>query len=80
MQKAKEKGVVRIIVDLEGQFMGAEFLQDMIEAELAGTTYKVLRRLMGPTIALEVALDALQIIDNSRYVKKVTENKRAHLH
>ena len=41
MQKAKEKGVVRIIVDLEGQFMGAEFLQDMIEAELADDLQRI---------------------------------------
>jgi hypothetical protein len=73
--KAKEKGLVRVFVDLEAKFMDAESAQNLIEAELVGTTYKVRRRLMGPAISLEVGLDALQIIDTSRHVKKVTEDR-----
>jgi hypothetical protein len=80
MQKAQEKGLVRIFVDLEAKFMDAESAQDMMEAELAGTTYRVLRRLMGPAIGLEVSPDALRILDTSSLVKKVTESRPAYLH
>jgi len=81
MQKAKEKGVVRVIVDLDRTFsFDVESAQNILEAELVGTTYRILGRLgTPPSISLEVGPDALLILADSKYVMKVTENRRAYL-
>jgi hypothetical protein len=89
-QKAHEKGVVRVIVDLDvsvlpeiGLSKGAAIAQRQTIAgaqndlltELKGTTYKVTGRLKaGPAIGLEVGNDALQVLERSTLVKKVTED------
>jgi hypothetical protein len=72
--KAVEKGIVRVIVDLDAKSIDIESGQTMMETELRGTTYRVLRGVGRiPMISLEVGPAALLILDSSRLVVKVTE-------
>jgi hypothetical protein len=91
IQKAKETGVVRVIVDLdiplqsEGKLdAGAKQLQrqaiaeaqNKLLAELAGTKHEGERRLITvPAIGLRVGADALRVLERSVLVKKVTEDR-----
>ena len=77
IEKARATGSVRVIVDLAKAFtFELETGQKTIEAELAGTSYKVLGRLANlPALLLEVGPDALVVLNTSSHVVKVTENR-----
>jgi hypothetical protein len=90
MQKAQEKGLVTIIVDLDfpvqpesglskdaaaAQRQSIFEAQEKLLAELVGTKYKVTGRLKTlPGIGLQVGPDALRILERSTLVKKITED------
>jgi len=88
-EKAKTKGVVRVMVQLdvpwqpEGKLSKDEVLkqrkaiaaaQDEVLAELAGTKHKVSARFeIIRFLSLEVGLDSLAVLDRSARVVRVTE-------
>ena len=90
-QKAREKGVVRVLVQLNvptkpiGTLSKEELLaqrevitaaQDELLAELAGTKHRVGRLFENiPGLSLEVGPDALAVLERSARVVKVTEER-----
>jgi len=90
-QKAQEKGLVRVIIDLDvpvqpesklteegknAQRRAIETAQKQLLAELAGTRHEADRRLITvPAVGLTVGVDALSVLDRSPLVKKVSEDK-----
>ena len=94
-EKAQTKGVVRVLVQLdvpwqpEGKLSKDAVLaqrkaiaaaQDNLLVELAGTKHEVTRRfdfIRG--LALEVGLDALEVLERSARVMRVTEDRPLQL-
>lgn len=90
-QKAQEKGVVRVIVQLdllwqpEGKLSQEVALiqqetiataQNHLLTDLAGTRHKIGRQFKTiPGIALEVEPDALAVVERPSHVVKVTEDR-----
>ena len=90
-QKAQEKGVVRVIIDLDlpvqsesklteegrnNQRHAIHTAQEQLLMELSSTKHEETGRLaIVPVIGLKVGLDALAILETSTLVKKVTEDK-----
>ena len=94
-RKAQAEGAIQVIVELtvpwrsDVKLHSSEMLtqnkaiaaaQNQLLAELAGTNYKVIRRLERiPVIALEVNFYALTLVGNSDIVATVTENQAERL-
>ena len=94
-EKARAEGAIQVIVELivpwrsDVELHSPEMLaqnrsitaaQDQLLTELAGTNYKVIRRLqLVPVIALEVNFYVLTVLSNSDIVATVTENQRERL-
>ncbi len=90
-EKAKTKGVVRVIVELNlptkpvGTLSKEEVLaqqqaiagaQNELLAELSGTKHRVTARFKySPGLALEVGTDGLAVLERSAHVVKVTEER-----
>jgi outer membrane biogenesis lipoprotein LolB len=89
MQKAQTQGTVRVVVDLNASYRPEHELapdaviaqrqaianaQNELVTELGATTHKVTRRFTRGGIALIVGADALAILEQSKLVKKVTED------
>ena len=90
-QKAREKGVVRVLVQLDAptkpegklskeaaqaQRKAVAGAQDELLAELAGTKHRVGQAFKNiPGLSLEVGLDALAVLERSAHVVKVTEER-----
>ena len=90
-QKAQEKGLIRVIIDLDvpvqpeskltqegknAQRHAIETAQRQLLAELAGTRHERYRRLITvPAVGLSVGIDALSVLGRSALVKKVSEAK-----
>jgi hypothetical protein len=77
---ALEGDGVRVIVKV-AQAPGTPLdrAQDVVLAELAGTSYRVLHRyLNSPFLALEVGADALRLLDRSPNVLSVARDIDAH--
>jgi hypothetical protein len=77
---AERSGPVRVIVRLvHPPGTPVDRTQDAVLAELAGTSYRILHRYRtSPFLALEVAENALRVLDRSAHVVSVAGDREAH--